>query len=100
MPAKKLKYLTDSVYGFSDLPIRVLTTSGLLAMGLGVPVAGYTPVILAIVFFGGLNSFGLGVIGQYVWRAFENTKGRPLSLVQAQESFGGAGAPASHRPSL
>lgn len=102
---KKLKYLADSVYGFSDLPIRALTQVGGAAMVLSVLAAmvvlvgrltghinveGYTPVILAISFFGGLNAFGLGVIGQYVWRAFENTKARPLSIVSSRSEWPGS----------
>jgi polyisoprenyl-phosphate glycosyltransferase len=101
---KKLRYLSDSIYGFSDLPIRALTHVGFSAMVLAataaavvlvgrltghIEVAGYTPVILAITFFGGLNAFGLGVIGQYVSRAFENTKGRPLSIVSARAEWSG-----------
>jgi glycosyltransferase involved in cell wall biosynthesis len=101
---KKLKYLTDSIYGFSDLPIRVLTNTGVLAMSLAflgallvliarvlgdITVAGYTPTILTVTFFGGLNSFGLGIIGQYVWRAFENTKSRPLSIVSLRHAWDG-----------
>jgi glycosyltransferase involved in cell wall biosynthesis len=105
---KKLKYLSDSVYGFSDLPIRALTQGGFLSMGLAtlaglvvllgrltghIHVEGYTPVILAIVFFGGLNAFGLGIIGQYVWRAFENTKARPLSIVSLHSEWPGSTGP-------
>lgn len=104
---KKLKYLSDSIYGFSDLPIRALTHVGVAAMVLAVlagvvvlvgrftghiRVEGYTPVIVSIVFFGGLNAFGLGIIGQYVWRAFENTKARPLSIVSHQSEWPGSSA--------
>lgn len=99
---KKVRYLLDSVYSFTDLPIRLLSITGLLALitafVLGVAVLasrlthhfqlpGYTPTILTIVFFGGLNALGLGIIGEYVWRAFENTKARPSSLVMTQLEF-------------
>jgi hypothetical protein len=40
-------------------------------------------------FFGGLNSFGLGLIGEYVWRTFENTKGRPTYVVAQRQEFKG-----------
>jgi polyisoprenyl-phosphate glycosyltransferase len=103
---KKVRYLLDSVYSFTDLPIRLLTAGGAIAMtsavALGVvvlwaratgriEVAGYTPIILTIVFFGGLNALGLGIIGEYVWRAFENTKARPASLVVSEMTFEGSG---------
>jgi polyisoprenyl-phosphate glycosyltransferase len=36
---------------------------------------------LVITFFGALNMIGLGIIGGYVWRAFENTKARPGFII-------------------
>jgi polyisoprenyl-phosphate glycosyltransferase len=57
----------------------------------GIPVPGYAPLILTIVFFGGLNTLGLGIIGGYVWRAYENTKRRPSAMVMRREDFGGRG---------
>ena len=42
-----------------------------------------------ILFFAGLNAFGLGVVGSYVWRAFENTKGRPHAVVWRRTELGG-----------
>ena len=104
---KKVKYLFDSLFAFSDLPIRLLAffgalglvTSGvlsivvLIAKLLGqVAVPGYAATVLILTFFSGLNSFGLGVIGSYVWRTFENTKGRPLAIVLTAEEFAGASA--------
>lgn len=104
---KKVRYLLDSVYSFTDLPIRLLTLVGGLAMFLAVlltlivlvwrllgkiELPGYTPTILTIVFFGGFNALGLGIIGEYVWRAFENTKARPGSLVLMKQQFPGATA--------
>ena len=99
---KKLTYLNDSVFSFSDLPIRLLTRAGLLGLAVSVvfsvavliwrlagatPVPGYAATVLVVTFFGALNLFGLGVIGSYVWRSFENTKGRPGYIVQACEEF-------------
>ena len=99
---KKLTYLNDSVFSFSDLPIRVLTRTGLFGLAASVvfavvvliwrllgptPVPGYAATILAVTFFGALNVFGLGIIGSYVWRAFENTKSRPGYIVQASQEF-------------
>jgi len=100
--SRKLKYLMDSLFAFSDLPIRLLIATGGLGMtaaiALGVIVAaarlagmvdvpGYAMTILAVLFFGGLNAFGLGIIGAYTWRAYENTKQRPLAIVRHAEEF-------------
>lgn len=99
---KKINYLLDSIFSFTDLPIRLLTLFGLLgviasALLAGavvlakifgnVAVPGYTATVLTVIFFGGLNSMGLGIVGTYAWRAFENTKGRPLAVVMAKRTF-------------
>ena len=39
-----------------------------------IPVPGYAATVLTVIFFGGLNSIGLGIVGTYAWRAFENTE--------------------------
>ena len=53
-------------------------------------VPGYTATALLIIFFGGLNSLGIGLLGEYVWRAFENTKGRPSYIVARHVEFDAA----------
>ena len=100
--SKKLRYMTDSIYGFTDLPVRLLTRVGLIGVigsvvfGLVVVLArlanlivipGYTATITMVAFFGALNCLGLGIIGNYVWRTFENTKSRPNSIVSSIEHF-------------
>jgi glycosyltransferase involved in cell wall biosynthesis len=99
---KKINYLLDSIFSFTDLPIRLLTLFGLLGLivsillGIvvaaaklvgGILVPGYAATVLTVIFFGGLNSLGLGIVGTYAWRAFENTKGRPLAVVMAKQLF-------------
>lgn len=99
---RKLRYLSDSVYSFSDLPIRTLLITGggglllcalfaavvLVARLSGViEVPGYAATVLIVLFFAGINLLGLGIIGAYVWRAYENTKSRPLSVVMVRRDF-------------
>jgi glycosyltransferase involved in cell wall biosynthesis len=99
---RKITYMLDSVFAFSDLPIRILLLIGVLGLGVAllfgftvlilrglghVAVPGYTATIITIMFFGGLNALGLGIIGAYLWRAYANTQQRPLSVVMRQESF-------------
>ncbi|HJU22519.1 MAG TPA: glycosyltransferase family 2 protein [Casimicrobiaceae bacterium] len=105
---RKLKYLSDSVFAFSDLPVRLLFFAGVaglaLSMVLGllvligrltgaIDVPGYSATVLVILFFGALNVFGLGIVGAYAWRAYENTKGRPAYLVVSSEGFAGKTTP-------
>jgi glycosyltransferase involved in cell wall biosynthesis len=100
---KKVRYAVDSVFSFTDLPIRILlllgvagTVAAVVASGvvftfwlLGrVPVLGYTPLMLMITFFGGLTALGLGIVGQYLWISIQNTRGRPPYVVKSSEKFG------------
>lgn len=99
---KKINYLTDSIFAFTDLPIRLLIRIGAIgvllaavfgcavsiARALGaVPVPGYAMTIITIIFFGALNLLGLGIVGSYAWRAYENSKNRPLSVRLKVEKF-------------
>ena len=99
---RKLTYMLDSVFAFSDLPIRLLLAIGVLGVAVSALfgllvvivrlfgselVPGYAATIIAILFFGGLNTLGLGIIGAYVWRAFANTQRRPLAVVMRAETF-------------
>lgn len=99
---KKLKYLTDSVFSFTDLPIRALLAVGCVGVVASIAVAavvgvaratgsidvpGYAATIMVISFFGALNLAGLGIVGAYVWRAFENSKQRPGAVVMGVREF-------------
>lgn len=100
---RKWRYFSDSLYSFSDLPIRLVGLVGVGGMAIAIvlgaivlyaklqreiPIPGYTATVLAIMFFGGLNAFAAGVLGGYIWRTFENTKGRPSYIVMDTEDFG------------
>ncbi|HRW19650.1 MAG TPA: glycosyltransferase family 2 protein [Dermatophilaceae bacterium] len=100
---RKLRYLTDSVFSFTDIPIQLLTTVGFAGASLTllasavilgfwlvgrIDAPGYTPLMLAILFSTFAILAGLGVVGSYVWRTYENSKHRPTSIVMAHERFG------------
>jgi glycosyltransferase involved in cell wall biosynthesis len=93
---KKIDYMLDSIFAFTDYPIRLLTRIGLFGCVMSTVIAliiliarlthqislpGYVPIMLIVLFFGALNIFGLGLVGTYAWRAYENSKQRPLSVV-------------------
>jgi glycosyltransferase involved in cell wall biosynthesis len=101
---KKVNYLMDSVFSFTDLPIRVLTRVGgagaAVAALLGIIVAfaklngmiqvpGYAMIMLTVTFLGCANLMGLGIVGSYAWRTYENTKKRPLAIPMRIESYEG-----------
>lgn len=100
---KKLKYFFDSVFSFTDIPIRILSLLGIIGLFLSlflgvfilyarligdIDIPGYATTILIILFFGALNTLGLGIVGTYAWRGYENTKKRPQSLVMLKKTFG------------
>ena len=104
--SRKLRYLADSVFAFSDLPVRLLILVGGLGLLVSalfgslvvvariagwIAVPGYAATILTVTFFAALNTLGLGIIGSYAWRAFENTKGRAESIVMRRARFEGKG---------
>ena len=99
---KKINYLMDSIFSFSDLPLKLLISFGgigvLFSILFGlmvlvfkvtgwVEVPGYAATIWTVLFFGALNTAGIGLLGAYVWRAYANTQGRPVSVVMRAESF-------------
>jgi glycosyltransferase involved in cell wall biosynthesis len=99
---KKIHYLFDSIFSFTDLPIRLLTLFGLLGITISslltivilaakfygsIVVPGYAATVLTIIFFGGINAIGLGIVGDYAWRTYENTKQRPLAVVMQAQAF-------------
>lgn len=105
---KKIDYMLDSVFAFTDLPIKALLTSGGLGLLISavfaavivvarvsgaVAVPGYAATALMILFFAALNLFGLGVVGSYAYRAFENSKGRPAAIVMTHARFSGRAEP-------
>lgn len=99
---KKLGYLLDSIFSFTSLPITLILSVGLLgslaaivaafvvflswAFG-AIPVPGYAAQMLVLLFSTGSILFALGIVGTYVWRTFENTKGRPGSVTMLHETF-------------
>ena len=99
---RRLRYLTDSIFAHSDLPIHllvmiggmgsVLTLLASLAVLAGwatgaVPVLGYVPLMLSVLFVGCVIMLCLGIVGIYVWRIAENVRGRPLAVVARQQDF-------------
>jgi glycosyltransferase involved in cell wall biosynthesis len=100
---RKIRYMLDSVFSFTDLPVMLLMAVGLLgilgALAVGVfvfaswalgliEVQGYTPLMLTLLFLVFANLLGLGIVGSYVWRTFENTKRRPLYVIMERDDFG------------
>ena len=99
---KKLAYALDSVTSFSYLPIRLISYTGIAvacvgflfavyvaveALMFGRPVAGYPSLMLAILMLGGMQMIMLGVLGEYLWRTFDEVRRRPRWLIEERINF-------------
>ncbi len=100
---KKLRYCLNSIFNFTDLPIQLLLWAGALALLLAISasilvvvaklrgdiqVPGYTPIVLATLFFGALTSLGFGIVGQYLWLGLQVGRRRPNYIVSSAEDHG------------
>jgi glycosyltransferase involved in cell wall biosynthesis len=100
---RKVRYMLDSIFAFTDLPVVLLIWAG--AFGIcgsfavasivfvawltgHIQVLGYTPLVLLQLASISVTLFALGVIGSYVWRTYENSKRRPLFVEARRRSFG------------
>ena len=103
---RKMRYFLDSVFSFTDVPVLLLTVIGLVGglltlVASGVVLvarlsgvidqAGYTPLMLVLLLSTFVLLFGLGIVGSYVWRTYENSKGRPPSIAMSHEEHAGRG---------
>ena len=96
-PLKLWSYAIDGIFSFSVLPLRIWTLMGLsvsiisLIYSLliicrtfiyGVDVPGYASLIVAILFLGGIQLIGIGVLGDYIGRIYVNAKSRPHYFIR------------------
>lgn len=97
-------FALEGITSFSTAPLRLATYTGLLtalvafAFGMwtvlkalmwGDPVAGYPTMMAVILFLGGMQLIALGLIGEYLGRLYEESKQRPLYLIDTWHPAGG-----------
>lgn len=95
---KLWNFALDGLFGFSSLPLRIWTYAGALVamvsllygaaiivrkLVFDVAVDGWTSLMVAVVFFGGVQLISLGVMGEYLGRIFIESKNRPIYLVDS-----------------
>jgi polyisoprenyl-phosphate glycosyltransferase len=95
-------FALDGVTSFSTMPLKVWSYLGviisllaflyaLFLAGLkiirGIDVPGYASIMVAVLFFGGVQLISLGIIGEYLARTYNEAKGRPLYLVRDRWGF-------------
>ncbi|MDJ0682930.1 MAG: glycosyltransferase family 2 protein [Xenococcaceae cyanobacterium MO_167.B52] len=98
---KLWNFAIDGITSFSLVPLKIWSYMGLSisfisllyasflvirTLILGIDVPGYASLMVAVLFFGGIQLITLGVIGEYLGRVYEEVKGRPLYFIR--ESYG------------
>ena len=100
--ARKVKLVIDSVTGFTEAPIRLCTYAGVAALCLAALLAVFglmrwmstgagnlTLLVSAMAAFTGVQLVALGAMGEYVWRALDESRRRPAYLIEAATAPGG-----------
>jgi len=95
--AKRIKNSIDAILDSSYLPIRFISLVGILTAFAGflyavdiayarirhnIPFTGWAPIMILILVIGGVLMLMLGIIGEYVWRIYDEVKGKPNYIVR------------------
>lgn len=95
--SKMLKFAFDGITSFSNFPLRFATIAGFIVSGFAFLlmlwalyarfiakdfVQGWTSLILAVLFLGGIQLIGIGIIGEYISRISANVRNRPLYIIR------------------
>jgi len=95
--AKKLKNFLDAFLDASYLSIRFISFVGIVTSMLGVvysitvvytwfrggtPFSGWAPIMIAIMLVGGLVMVMLGIIGEYIWRIYDEVRKKPNYIIR------------------
>jgi dolichol-phosphate mannosyltransferase len=93
---KKFTFFVDLVLDSSYVPIRAMTALGFVTASAGLlwaaavimswffdqaPFPGFAAIMVALLVIGGLIMVMLGVVGEYLWRIYDDVKARPLYVV-------------------
>lgn len=89
----------NGIFSFSDFPILLLGRIGMLTIITSITYAiyilakrliyaevpeGFTTLILAIFFFGGVQLVSIRILGEYIHRTYDESRGRPLFIVKKE----------------
>lgn len=100
---KKIRLVTDTLFSFSTLPITVVSAMGTLSclgaavwavivlvfklLGL-IDVSGWTTLFIFNLFSFGIIMLTLGILGGYLWRAFDASRNRPPYIIEDEHEKG------------
>ena len=93
---KNIGWAKKAIFSYSKIPLHFLTFIGVITLILTIMLASYTLffrlydsnsvprgltfISLIIMFFGSITIFGIGVLGEYISKIFDETKDRPLFI--------------------
>jgi polyisoprenyl-phosphate glycosyltransferase len=93
-----VRYAVDGFFSFSYLPLRVLTYAGMMVSALGfvlgfyfiakrllgveTATTGFTTLVSLVTFLGGVQLIGIGILGEYLGRVYDEVKQRPIYLIK------------------
>ena len=94
--SKMMRFATDGISGFSNWPLKVATMLGFAVSGIafililyslyqkffGYTEVGWTSLHISVLFLGGVQLLGIGILGEYLGRVSENVKNRPTYIVK------------------
>lgn len=93
---KMMRLATDGITSFSNFPLRLATISGFLCAFAGFLLIiytlysrfilkdyekGWSSLMITIIFLGGIQLIGIGIIGEYISRIYDNIRNRPLYII-------------------
>ena len=94
---KKIRLVSDTLFSFSTLPIRLLEVVGVMSFIVGViwaivvliaklagniPVSGFTTLFIFNLLSFGITMLSMGVLGEYLWRTFDASRKRPAYIIE------------------
>ena len=94
--SKRLKLFFDSLISFSYVPLRFMSLMGAISafLGLlyslvifinafrGIPVQGWATLMIVVLLLGGFQMAMMGMLGEYLWRTYDETRGRPRYVIE------------------
>ncbi len=104
----------DGLISFSNVPLRLMVYVGLSVSGfafIGILVTlykrffeaeiprGYTTILISILFIGGIQLIGMGLLGEYIGRVYDEVKQRPVYIIKGLFGFNDKSSPDPNRDS-
>lgn len=94
------KYSIDGIINFSETPLNIASVFGVISCVFstiamifiiiryliqGDPAVGWASIVTIILFLGGIQLLGIGILGKYISKIFLETKNRPIFIVKETE---------------